>query len=109
MTSKCPTMMYADDTVLFYSSKYVDELEAILNEDLDRINNWVKVNKLALNPTKTKYMICGTVHKLGNISHPLCLKLEDHELLQVNTYKYLGVYLDPVLNWKDHVKCIPCK
>ena len=96
-------MMYADDTVLFYSAKKVDELESSLNEDLCHVNSWVNTNGLSLNPIKTQFMIFGTPQKLSSITKPMCLKLENHTLTQVSTYKYLGVHLDPSLKWKDHI------
>ena len=52
--------MYADDTVIFYSAKHIEELKLILNDDLHHINNWVTKNGLRLNPTKTQFMILGT-------------------------------------------------
>ena len=104
VTCKSQIMMYADDTVLFYSTKHINELEIVLNEDLQHVNNWVQSNGLSVNPTKSQFMIFGTSQKLSTISEPLHLKLEQHELMQVNMYKYLGVYLDPVLNWKEHIQ-----
>ena len=103
VTTNSKIMMYADDTVLFYSAKKVDEIESSLNEDLRHVNNWVNTNGLSLNPIKTQFMIFGTPQKLSSITEPMCLKLENHSLTQVSTYKYLGVYLDPSLKWKDHI------
>ena len=67
------------------------------------IVNWVNTNGLSLNPIKTQFMIFGTPPKLSSITEPMCLKLENHSITQVSTYKYLGVYLDPSLKWKDHI------
>ena len=97
--------MNADDTVLLYSTKHIEELEFHLNQDLDCVNDWVKENGLSLNPTKTQFMIFGTPQKLATIPKVVTLRLESHALLQVKCYKYLGVHLDPVLNWKEHVYC----
>ena len=103
VTTNSKIMMYADDTVLFYSAKKVDEIESSLNEDLRHVNSWVNTNGLSLNPIKTQFMIFGTPQKLSSITEPMCLKLENHSITQVSTYKYLGVYLDPSLKWKDHI------
>ena len=103
VTTNSKIMMYAGDTVLFYSAKKVDELESSLNEDLRHVNSWVNTNGLSLNPIKTEFMIFGTPPKLSSITKPMCLKLEKHSLTQVSTCKYLGVYLDPNLKWKDHI------
>ena len=103
VTFKSKVIMYADDTVLIYSAKHVDELEYHLNKDLDLVNNWVQENGLTLNPNKTQFMIFGTPQKLAAIPNPVNIKLESHTLSQVKSYKYLGVHLDPALNWKEHV------
>ena len=47
---KCSMLMYADDTVLFYSGKVGAAIEEILNEDLDLIGLWLHNNTLFLNP-----------------------------------------------------------
>ena len=90
VTSNCRIMMYADDTVLFYSSDCASDLQDTLNKELDCVNAWVKGNRLVLNPTKTQYMIFGTAHKLAKVGNLVTLKLEDYELIQVKTYKYLA-------------------
>ena len=89
--------------VLFHSAKHIDELESVLNKDLESVDKWVKENGLSLNPTKTQFMIFGTPTKLARIPQPVSLNLANHAVLQVNNYKYLRVYLDPVLNWREHV------
>ena len=43
-------LMYADDTVLFYSGKVGAAIEEILNEDLDLIGLWLHNSTLFLNP-----------------------------------------------------------
>ena len=48
-------------------------------------------------------MVFGTPKKIANVQKSVCLNLENHPILQVQSYKYLGVYLDPALNWKEHI------
>ena len=83
VTSQSRILMYADDTVLSYSTKHIEELEFHLNQDLD---DWVKENGLSLNPTKTQFMIFGTPQKLATIPKVVTLRLESHALLQVKCY-----------------------
>ena len=42
-------LMYADDTVLFYSAKDVNVIEEKLNENLGLIGNWLRKNSLFIN------------------------------------------------------------
>ena len=41
--------MYADDTSLYYSSSDISQLNDALNEDLKKLDRWLKGNKLSLN------------------------------------------------------------
>ena len=57
-------MMYADDTVIYYSSPQLSEIELKLNLDLLTLNQWLLSNKLILNEKKTELMIFGTRQRL---------------------------------------------
>ena len=103
VVSKCEIMLYAEDAVIYFSSKHQDEIEKVLNQELKSVQEWVQINKLALNPIKTEFMLFGSTNKLSKIQDPIQIKLDDHQIVQVDTFKYLGVYLDSTLNWKEHV------
>ena len=45
-------IMFADDTNLFYSHKNIHELFAKVNEELEKIGDWFKANKVSLNNKK---------------------------------------------------------
>ena len=45
-------VLFADDTNLFASHTNLDTLINILNKELDKVSNWLKVNKLSLNIKK---------------------------------------------------------
>ena len=49
--------MFSDDTALYYSSNNADEILTKLNDDLESISRWIKLNGLALNPKKCEYMV----------------------------------------------------
>ena len=97
-------MLYANDAIIFYSSRSPLEIESILNSELKKIQAWVQTNKLAVNPVKTQFMLFGSPLKLATLSQPIKLLLDNQLLSQVDTYKYLGVWLDPTLSWKEHVR-----
>ena len=46
---KAETNMYADDTMISYSSKTLDELHMVLNAEFVVIEKWPQGNKLSLN------------------------------------------------------------
>ena len=102
--------MFADDTNLFYSHKNLKTLFNIVNEELNKLNNWFTTNKLSLNTGKTKYTF---FHKL-NLSDNIPLKLPE---LKINNtiinreraVKFLGVVIDENLPWKNHIHLIESK
>ena len=53
--------MFTDDTHIFVYDAIVDEVEDHLNSELERIHQWLLVNKLTLNKDKTEYVIIGSI------------------------------------------------
>ena len=49
--------LFADDTLLYLSDKDSQTLEKNVNAELSKVQQWLDVNKLSLNISKTKYMI----------------------------------------------------
>ena len=49
--------MFADDTNITVAEKSIELTELKLNSDLSKIHTWLLANKLALNVSKTEYMI----------------------------------------------------
>lgn len=106
--ARCTLLMYADDTVLFYSAKDVNVIEEKLNEDLGLIGNWLRENSLFINKEKTECLLFGTPGKLSNIES-FHVSINDYVIKRVSKFKYLGIYLDECLSWKDHIKSIVSK
>ena len=50
-------IMFAEDTNLFLSHQNINTLFKIFNEELKKIGDWFKANKLSLNNRKTKYTL----------------------------------------------------
>ena len=58
--------MYADDTTISYSSDNIEDLAAVVNSELPRLNRWLQGNKQSLNVIKTPAMIIGSKQKLSH-------------------------------------------
>ena len=58
-TNKFKYLMYADDTTLYFNLE--DLNSETMNDDInscfDEINVWLKMNKLTVNVSKTKFMV----------------------------------------------------
>ena len=104
----CSLLMYADDTVLFYSAKDVNVIEEKLNENLGLIGNWLRKNSLFINKEKTECLLFGTPGKLSNIES-FQVHINDYVIKRVSKFKYLGIHLDECLSWKAHIKSVVSK
>jgi len=45
--------MFADDTLLIISSNSLQQLNTLANAELQKIDNWMRINKLFMNYKKT--------------------------------------------------------
>ena len=50
-------ILFADNTNLFISGKNLTETVTTLNQELCKLSNWFKVNKLPLNVKNTNYIV----------------------------------------------------
>ena len=90
--------MYADDTVLYTSSKCINTVVNALNEDLCYVNEWLIDNKLSLNVSKSEVMIMGSRHKVSNIDrNDVNVNVNGLRLQYVNTCKH------DKLTWHDQI------
>ena len=101
------SLIFADDTSVFYSHSDPNHLQYVMNNELHNFDLWLKSNKLSVNVEKTKYVIFKTSKK--KINHNFLLHYENEILHQVNSIKFLGVYIDQNLTWKDHINHVSKK
>ena len=97
--------LFADDACVSFVHNNPETLNNIINTELEKVNCWLKRNKLFINHSKSNYII---FHK-ARIKHKFCIKLDGQELSQTNSTKYLGVHIDNKLNWKSHVSYLKAK
>ena len=65
------SILFADDTSVFIEGTSYDTVIDIVNKELERINIWLRANKLTININKTHYMMVHRTrikHKLRNIT-----------------------------------------
>ena len=105
------TITYADDTTLMCSLNSQDlrnpeELSIIINLELDKISEWLKLNRLSLNIAKSKFAM---FHMPQKKIADLLLKIENVALERVNTFNFLGITLHEHLKWDTHINSISNK
>ena len=75
--------------------------------DLKVLPSWLKANTIALNAGKTEILIFRNPKK--PINYDLKLSLDGHRLYPSKYVKYLGILIDPHLNWSYHTKTLAPK
>jgi len=71
-----------------------------LQEDIDQIYGWSATNLMTLNVSKCKWML---ISRKWNASSPP-MHLNNHQLENVQCYKYLGLLLSSDLSWSHHIE-----
>ena len=121
--SKLFALLFADDTTLFTSHRDLQSLLKHANVEFKKICEYFRANKLALHPKKTQFMIFSNKHlsvipeifmdnnncgatTVADLCTPISYLSTASE---IPAAKFLGVYFDPQLNFKYHLKTINAK
>ena len=89
--------MYADDTTIYFYLKDFDHLtkETDINRELEKVNIWLKLNKLSLNTQKTKLML---FHRKQKHLDEINVVINGIEIEHVTSFNFLGIMLDENLS-----------
>jgi len=85
----------------FVRGSFLSTFKELMNKALKIIQNWCQAKGLTVNPSKTEAMIFTRKYKPEPVEP---LRLWGKELPYTSSVKYLGVHLDPKLNWKLHLE-----
>ena len=107
-SDKLNFLMYADDTTIYFHLEDFEpkRIESKINNELERVNIWLKLNKLSLNIKKTKLMIFGRKQKKIN---EINVSIDNVQIERVHTFNFLGIMLDESLTWTDHTNMVANK
>ena len=114
------TLLFADDSNFLISGKNFADVKQKLNSELKKITDWFRSNQMSLNPEKTKFMVFNKNENTIDWNS-LNIKLNfnnenefDPDKIKVLNYinsssnipaiKFLGVFIDPSLNFKYHLE-----
>ena len=118
------TLLFADDTVGLDSDHDLATLIDRVNIEIQKLANWFRANKMAVNVSKTKYTnfrpkgskisvdldnngVLNNSNEIGSPNDPCkVFKLgricNDHADKNERTYKFLGILLDEYLSFDAH-------
>ena len=89
--------MYADDTTLSSTIDSFSDInsntnaDVLINIELGKVIEWLKINKLLLNKNKSKYML---FHMPKKEIQNLTLKIDDVNIEMVEEFNFLGLTMD---------------
>lgn len=90
------SILYADDSTFFITSKNYNELEKLANETLTNASDWFHSNGLLLNKEKTQNLIF-------TLNQNLVPSYYNEQNGFVSSAKFLGLYVDGQLTWNTHI------
>ena len=84
-------LMYADDTTIYFNLEDfpIENREVLINDELEKVNKWLKLNKLAVNVDKTKSML---FHKRRLIT-PIQFSMNNRIIDVVQHFNYFWYYV----------------
>ena len=117
-SSKFKFILYADDSTLYsplcsfslgLNPSETKEMAHNINKELQYVTDWLSVNKLSLNASKTKFMIFHFRQKsIPNDEIPK-LKIHNMTIERTSEFNFLGLNINDKMNWATHTKCIANK
>ena len=81
----CNVDNYADDTTLSTTGRTVDEIGEKLTKDCTTVSNWMRANKLKLNPDKTHILTMGTQQRINNLPSTTQVTIDGVQLQENET------------------------
>ena len=106
ISDKLQFFLFADDTNIYFESDDLITLERTVNEEIKKLCLWLNVNRLALNVSKTNFVIFRANKPLY---HNVTLIMNRKAIEQTSHVKYLGVFVDDHLNWNYHISHVAKK
>lgn len=101
--------LFADDTLVACYDTDLDKCIQKMNKALEILEKYFNTNKLKVNVSKTKAIIFTTKYKYNQIDFAnINLSIYNITVEFVNKCKYLGFYLDSLLDFESHLDYV-CK
>ena len=99
-------ILFADDTSIFYSTRNIVDITCTVNNELEKLDIWFRVNKLSLNVNKTNFIMFTNKKQLRATVN---IVLNGKNIEQVSHTKFLGVIIDENLTWREQIKTVETK
>jgi hypothetical protein len=102
--------LYADDIVIVYGAENTKELKEWMEYDLKVSNIWLTNHFMQMNTEKTNYVLFHGRRFLDDfVTSGLDIQLNGQKIDRVESFKYLGFWLDENLSFSKHVEHVRSK
>ena len=101
ISEKLTFFLFADDTNIYFESDNLDNLQKIINKELKKLYEWLCINRLSLNISKTNFVI---FHAKNKPLHPITILINNKAIEEADHVKYLGVIIDSQLTFRRHME-----
>ena len=96
--------LFADDSNAFITANDLDIAFDLANRCCDQLNVWFKSNFLSINYSKTAYMLfCPSKNDELLLLNNHSIIIEGNIINRVYCTKFLGIFIDSHLNFKQHI------
>jgi hypothetical protein len=102
--------LYADDITLVYEANDRNDLKLRMEYDLQVLDVWLTCHFMRMNTAKTNYILFQGRTRLDYFTqNSLKIMLKDHLIERVESFKYLGLWIDEELKFHRHVEHVKSK
>ena len=100
ISEKLKFYLFADDTNIYLESDKLHILEKTMNKELEKLHEWLCINRLSLNISKTNFVI---FHPINKPKIPVTVLINKQAINEEQYVKYLGILIDSKLTFKFHI------
>ena len=98
--------LYADDLVIYHTSKKVRSSSRQLQNAIKKLENWANMTGLKFSSSKSEIVHFWRGIKGGTNQDFIPLTLYGNDIPRKETTKFLGMILDRKLSWKPHIQTL---
>ena len=91
ISKKLKVYLFADDTNIYLGSHDLQSLEKVMNKELEKLFEWLCINRLSLNISKTNFIIFCPIN---NPKIPVTILINKEAIDETKHVKYLGILID---------------
>jgi len=98
------SVLFADDTSIIITNTDPQEFKQTIDISIQETNDWFLSNLLTVNYNKTQFLQFFAKKKI-----PIQIITSNSILNNINTTKFLGLTLDSMLSWREHITALTLK